>query len=35
EIMFRAGIFVMLKDFSKIDIDPRERTDDVEVKWRK
>jgi len=31
EIMFNKGIKVK---FDKVDIDPRERTDDVEVKWR-
>ncbi len=32
EIMFKAGI--KEKDLDKIDIHPRERTDDVEVKWK-
>ena len=31
EIMFNAGIS---DDIDKIDIKPRERTDDVEVSWR-
>ena len=30
--MFKAGIFE--KDFGKVDIAPRERTDDVEVSWK-
>jgi len=30
--MFKAGIFE--KDLDKVDIAPRERTDDVEVSWR-
>lgn len=33
EIMFKKKIFE--KDASKIDIKPRQRTDDVEVKWKK
>lgn len=31
EILFNAGIF---SDADEVDIKPRERTDDVEVKWR-
>lgn len=31
ELMFKAGIF---EDAGKVDIKPRERTDDVNVKWR-
>ena len=31
EIMFNAGVF---EDVDKIDIKPRERTDDVNVLWR-
>ena len=31
EIMLNSGIF---DDIDKIDIKPRERTDDVEVSWR-
>lgn len=34
EIMFKSGIFIAVKDFDKLDIDPRERTDQVNVKWR-
>ena len=34
EIMFEKGIFVKEKQVDKVDINPRERTDDVEVKWR-
>lgn len=35
EIMFDKGLVVSGKEIDKLDIDPRERTDDVEVKWRK
>ena len=35
EIMFNAGIFYTSKDFDKVDINPRERTDDINVAWRK
>lgn len=31
--MFNAGIFFDVSDFDRVDIDPRERTDDVDVKW--
>jgi len=34
EIMFNAGIKVSGKDIEKIDINPRERTDDIEVIWK-
>jgi len=34
EIMFNSGIKIMPKDFDKLDINPRERTDDVVVKWK-
>ncbi|MBT4136074.1 tRNA (adenosine(37)-N6)-threonylcarbamoyltransferase complex transferase subunit TsaD [archaeon] len=34
EIMFRKGIFVEDEGIEKIDIDARERTDDVDVKWK-
>jgi len=34
EIMFNKGIFVKGKDIEKLDINPRERTDDVEVRWK-
>jgi tRNA A37 threonylcarbamoyltransferase TsaD len=30
--MYKAGIFE--KDWDGVDIAPRERTDDVEVRWR-
>jgi glycoprotease/Kae1 family metallohydrolase len=33
ELMFR-GDKTLLKDFSEVDIAPRERTDDVDVTWR-
>ena len=32
EIMFKSGIFE--KNIEKVDINPRERTDDVDVKWK-
>ena len=35
EILFQGGIFVKGKQIDKLDINPRERTDDVEVRWRK
>ncbi len=34
EIMFNSGIKVEVKDFDKLDINPRERTDMVDVKWK-
>ena len=42
EIMFNKGSFLkrktsekeILKDLEKLDINPRERTDEVEVKWK-
>lgn len=34
EIMWKAGIKINVKDFDKLDIDARERTDMVDVKWR-
>jgi len=34
EIMFEKGIKVQGKEIDKIDILPRERTDDVEVRWK-
>jgi N6-L-threonylcarbamoyladenine synthase len=33
ELMFASGIKIFPKDFGKIDIAPRERTDEVEVTW--
>jgi N6-L-threonylcarbamoyladenine synthase len=32
--MFNAGIFFKPENLEKLDIDPRERTDDIEVKWK-
>lgn len=32
--MFNAGIFVKPEHLDKLDIDPRERTDDIEVTWK-
>ena len=34
EIMYKAGIKVQGKDIDKLDIKPRERTDEVNVKWK-
>ena len=34
EIMWKAGIFTKVKDIENLDINPRERTDDVDVRWR-
>ncbi len=35
EIMFNSGIRIDEKEIGKLDIKPRQRTDDVEVNWRK
>ncbi len=32
--MFNAGVFFKPENFDKLDIHPRERTDEVDVKWR-
>lgn len=34
EIMFKKGIKVLPKNLDSIDIKPRQRTDDVDVKWK-
>ena len=34
EIMFKSGIKISYKNLNKLDIKPRQRTDDVEVRWR-
>ena len=34
EIMWKAGIKVLGKNIDKLDIDSRQRTDDVDVKWK-
>jgi N6-L-threonylcarbamoyladenine synthase len=34
EIMFKAGIKILGEKIKKLDIKPRQRTDDVEVSWR-
>jgi tRNA A37 threonylcarbamoyltransferase TsaD len=34
EIMFKKGIFVKPEDAGKLDILPRERTDEVSVSWK-
>jgi tRNA A37 threonylcarbamoyltransferase TsaD len=35
EIMFNKKIKILEKDFDKLDIKPRQRTDEVEVKWKR
>ncbi len=35
EIMFKSGIKFNVDNFNKLDISPRQRTDDVEVSWKK
>ena len=34
KIMFNNGDYVKLENIDKLDIAPRERTDDVKVSWR-
>jgi len=34
EIMWKAGIFTKVNDIWDLDINPRERTDDIEVNWK-
>ncbi len=34
EIMFNSGIKINLKNIDKLDINPRQRTDEVEVSWK-
>lgn len=34
EILFKNGDFIPIKDINKIDIAPRQRTDDVEIKYK-
>jgi N6-L-threonylcarbamoyladenine synthase len=34
EIMFKAGIYTKKEDVVKLDINPRERTDDIFVSWK-
>jgi len=34
EIMFNSGIKTEIKDIDKLDINPRERTDDIEITWK-
>jgi N6-L-threonylcarbamoyladenine synthase/protein kinase Bud32 len=34
EILFKSGIKISYKDLDKLDIKPRQRTDDVEVTWK-
>ncbi len=34
EIMWKVGIFTKIKDIKNLDINPRERTDDIKVSWR-
>jgi len=35
EIMFEHGIYIKPEEIDKLDIKPRQRTDDVEVSWKK
>lgn len=35
EIIYNSGIKVSYKNLDKVDIKPRQRTDEVEVKWKK
>lgn len=32
--MFNSGIKINVKNFDKLDIAPRQRTDEVEVNWK-
>ena len=34
EIMFKSGVMIKGREIGKLDIKPRQRTDDVEVTWR-
>lgn len=34
EIMLKKNIKIEKKDFSELDIKPRQRTDDIEVMWK-
>jgi len=34
EIMWKAGIFTKVENIGNLDINPRERTDDIEVRWK-
>ena len=34
EIMFKSGIKIPHRDLDKIDIKPRQRTDEVDVSWK-
>jgi tRNA A37 threonylcarbamoyltransferase TsaD len=34
EIMRKAGILTEVKDIGKLDINPRQRTDDIKVTWK-
>jgi len=34
EIMLKKGIFIKDKEIEKLDIEPRQRTDDIKVSWR-
>jgi hypothetical protein len=34
EILFKNRDFIDIKDIDKIDIKPRQRTDEVEVRWK-
>jgi hypothetical protein len=34
EIMFKSGIKILYRNLDKLDIKPRQRTDEVNVSWR-
>jgi|TARA_Y100000310_G_scaffold345484_1_gene465525 hypothetical protein len=34
EIMFKSGIKFSYKELDKVDIKPRQRTDEVKVSWK-
>jgi hypothetical protein len=34
EILFKKKLFTKLEDVEKLDINPRERTDDIAVNWK-
>jgi len=34
EIMWKAGIFTDVKDIGNLDIEPKQRTDDIKVSWK-
>jgi tRNA A37 threonylcarbamoyltransferase TsaD len=34
EIMFKSGIKISDKELDKVDIKPRQRTDDIDISWK-